>query len=153
MNEYYHAFKVGFNWWEVVAVVFAILMLIIGWTTLYVRTDGKIRRSHRLVLMAPIVFGVILTVLLGVESGKGILQFLDNSLAANDSAVWSLILWPFALLFAGALLVVALYIVGFIACFVKHFLLNYYHSALKRARRIAEKRTAEERPRANRPTA
>lgn len=97
MNEFYHAFHIGFNWWYIIipldfvaCVLFATLLY-----KLKARRNGRlrIRQNYKQVtqLIVAVPFTALNVWLMVTESGAGLIQIFDNHLAANDSGAWSII--------------------------------------------------------------
>lgn len=111
MNEYYHAFKPGFNWWYIAAPMMFVLCVLFA-TLFYQlrirRRDARLRMKQNYKQLAQLVVAVpctiIVTWMMTVESWNGFVQFFDNRLAKNDSPVWSLILAAFAIVVIMAIL-------------------------------------------------
>jgi ABC-type sugar transport system permease subunit len=98
MNEYYHAFKVGFNWWYVAVPLMFVLAVAFA-TLLYSpkvrKRDGRLRMRQNYKQITQLFVAVPATVvaiwMMVVESGAGLIQIFDNHLAPNDDGAWSLI--------------------------------------------------------------
>ena len=96
MNKYYHAFTIGFNWWEIVAPAFMIAVAIWGfnipWIGFakgeYVVKEG----SETKFKVVPGILGGITTVLFIIESYAGVIQWFDNHMDATTDGAWSVIL-------------------------------------------------------------
>ena len=97
MNEFYHSFKVGFNWWFVLAPLQAVLMIAFG--ALSVKLNKKTRKIMRrdkegkIADLLAIAMDVILMIAIFMESSAGIIQVIDNHLGPDDSPVWSLFIF------------------------------------------------------------
>lgn len=114
VSNYRGSLTLGFNSWMIILPAMIILCFFIGWK----RYDLK---SHSLEIKSNFTDGIrdvialsmsiIAGLMVMLESFWGIVQFSDNHLAGNDSAVWSL-LAPFGFGFAVAL------VMGLILIFV-----------------------------------
>lgn len=109
MNNYYHEFHIGFNWWFIIVPLMFVASILFA-TLLYSlkarRRDGRlrVRQNYKQVtqLFVAVPFTLLSVWMIASESWSGIVQIFDNRLAANDSPAWSIILA------AGA--------IGFVAC-------------------------------------
>ena len=126
-NSLYHEFSIGFNWWMVVLAVALVVMVVVGLSQVVLSKNLKLRWrfNNRLIIFISSIFSIIFTVLLFVESSAGIIQVLDNNLAANDSPAWSILLMPGAIIVAGGICFALLYFVGETAAFYREGFLRH----------------------------
>lgn len=98
MNPLYHEFTIGFNWWYVLAPALTVPAFLVGWLIPGVKRDehGKMRLRTYVKNRFAVIF--IVTPLAGVfswralvESGAGIVQYLDNGLMRYESGVYSVL--------------------------------------------------------------
>ncbi len=107
MNRYYHAFKIGFNWWEIVAPTFAVIVAVWGFNVPwigfhkgeYVVKEGSEKKFE----LVPAIFALIFTLMFIVESYAGVIQWFDNHADATTDGAWSVILCVPAMVFIGAI--------------------------------------------------
>lgn len=98
-NPYYHSFIPGFNAWYIVAVLGVILIAVVGYNMYYVHSGCMFKRyNRRFIGFMSFVFTAILMVMVVKESWRGLVQFLDNGLAYDDSPAWTMIGAPVALM-------------------------------------------------------
>lgn len=121
MNEMYHSFTIGFNWWFVVGPVMALIMALIGSLKYYL--DGiKIKRApkgfDKWLKIAAAGFDVILHVMIFEESLIGMLQWLINH--TDGDPIWSVIVAPIIMLFTFILAYCAFYTCGKLGEWAKH---------------------------------
>lgn len=88
--NYYHEFSVGFNWWYVVAPLLVIVIMMFG-TTKYKLDEESLTVLKRgggnhLLRVVVVVLDIVLHVMIIIESGAGILQFVANNLGDSDIA-------------------------------------------------------------------
>lgn len=99
MNEFYHSFSIGFNWWFVLAPFQMVLMIAFGASNAKInKKTGKIMRRDKKSVIASILailMDIILMVAVVTESSAGIIQVLNNHLGPEDDPVWSLFLFVF----------------------------------------------------------
>lgn len=142
MNAYYHAFTPGFNFWYVLAPLFAVVVATIGARVYYMDNDSKkiYRRRYNglLVCISSIVFTIVIAVMIGNESFRGIVQYFDNGLDRFESPVWSLVgagmaVAMFSTLYAGLLV-----LIGRVAAWAKHGYLVEKRAALRRQEKDKE---------------
>lgn len=101
MNSFYHAFSIGFNWWFVMLPLQVVMMVWFGascrkfnWKT------GKIMRRDKkgtIASLLALAMDIILIIAIVLESSAGIIQVIDNHLAATDDPMWSLILFALSI--------------------------------------------------------
>ena len=98
MSRYYHAFKIGFNWWMVFIPAAFVLVGVMGWFSAYLDRHGRVKSlSNDSLMFLSVLIGLGLPVLLFRESIAGIIQLFDNMLSGSDSAMWSIFFALFAL--------------------------------------------------------
>lgn len=95
MNEFYHSFSIGFNFWYLLWPFQIILMAGFGASNVKLnKENNRIMGRDRKNVVAGI-FSVLMVIILMVavisESAAGIIQVLDNHLGPDDNPVWSLI--------------------------------------------------------------
>ncbi|MBR3270180.1 hypothetical protein IKG07_02950 [Candidatus Saccharibacteria bacterium] len=99
MNEFYHEFSVGFNWWYVLLPLQCVLMIAFGASNLHLnKRNNRIMRwskSNTATNILAAIMMVILTIVMIVESASGVIQMLDNHLGPEDDPMWSLIMFTF----------------------------------------------------------
>ena len=88
--NYYHELEIGFNWWYVVAPLLVVIAILFG------RTKYKLNKETLTVLkrgggdfllrFVVVILDIVLHVLIVIESGAGILQFVANNLGDSDIA-------------------------------------------------------------------
>ena len=143
-NEFYHAFRVGFNWWMVAAGVLVILAAIIG-ARRPVNQGGRLR--HRFRKEAFNVYAFIAAsgwgVMFAVESHRGVLQFFDNAAARDDSPFYALIGAGCALLVVPFLFGLILYQIERLAYLVAFGRICEEIINLRRANKRRQKAVAE----------
>jgi hypothetical protein len=90
MNKFYHELAVGWNWWYVAVPIAAILMFLVGYQALYVRSGlARQRYNARLPCLIAGALTGVLTTLIFCESGMGILQLMLNQLEPQESPIWA----------------------------------------------------------------
>lgn len=120
MNAYYHSFEIGFNFWMVFVFVALLVMGALGaFTYKWAKPEPVRVVSDRVVKRLVAVLSVIFCILLFVESMDGIIQALDNHLDAHISAAWSIIVFPFAMIFIIVVFAALLYVVYYAASLIK----------------------------------
>ena len=124
MNEYYHAFTIGFSGWMLVVPLAALVMALIGifqYRMVGGVKNGKIRKVYNDIpykyidIFLTIIFGVLFV----VGSWRGAMQYIDNQLGPNDSPVWTLIILPFVVVIGIAVFAFVMYYIGRIAALAK----------------------------------
>lgn len=127
MNEYYHEFTPGFNWWYIIVVFFCVLEVLEAFITYRIvipRSQEKkpyLKQDYSFVLQGGTgIIGTAMFLIFAIpESWVGVLQILDNSLSANDSGVWSfLLIVPTYLLAAIAVMAIYLFVGQIASCFI-----------------------------------
>ena len=117
-NPFDHAFTPGFNWWYVMAVLGIIAIALVGWNKYYVHIECVYRRrlakhyNDKFISFVSTLITIIIMVMVYKESVSGIIQFLDNGLAADESPVYSVLGAPFVMLGLGGLYWVLLNSIG-----------------------------------------
>lgn len=138
MNEFYHAFSVGFNWWYVVLPALTVLMGLYGSTNLKLEEGSLkiLRRDKNNYLLTGVVIGadILLHWLILKESTAGILQFLMNHLSPNDDIFWALILFIIGM--TGT--TICVYVLFFQAAKFGQRLKRRYLKKLRREMRMAD---------------
>ena len=144
MNSYYHGLEVGFNFWMVFVGVMIGVMIVMG-----LKQYRRSRRQavqvfdDRLFALVAVVAAIVLAIWLIVESGDGIIQWLDNGISADAYAWQSVIGMPFMAVCAASIFAVVLYAIGWTVGLAK---LGHLHKELegwqyeqtqKEARRMA----------------
>ena len=120
MNEYYHAFTIGFNYWYILMILSIATSVMFGLKQYRLSKRGRIEKMFSN-LPYKVLTGIstaIFMVLFLRESTSGLIQLLDNGLARNESAAWSMIVFPvvyFLIVFAYAFIIY--YSGRFVACF------------------------------------
>ena len=96
-NSYYHEFTIGFNMWYVVLPFVLAFITFLGTRRYYlesetmrIKTRGKKLTTATLVAIISSVLTI--TGLMMYESFNGLVQFLTNLLAKNDSPAWAVII-------------------------------------------------------------
>ena len=121
MNSYQHEFSVGFNFWMVFIILMVGVVILLGlmqhrWHTRY-RTKQMF--GDTLFVAVAVVAGIILAVLLVIESRDGITQALDNNIPGDEYAWQSVVMMmPVALAIGGAFAAV-LYVIGRVVALMK----------------------------------
>lgn len=120
MNAYYHEFAVGFNFWMVFFIVVVILMAVLG-TKQYRRLRRQVveQFSKKKLMVVAAVLALIFGCMLVVESRDGIVQHLDNGLAANESPLISVLGAPLVVAFAVLIAWSVFYLTGLVAGLAK----------------------------------
>lgn len=104
----------NFNYWFVLLPLQVVLMVWFGascrkynW-----KTDKIMKRDKKGIITKGLAIGmdIILMVAVVLESSRGIIQVIDNSLSADDDPAWSLILFALA--------------IGLFACFMYYAFLG-----------------------------
>ena len=133
MNEFYHSFSIGFNYWYLLGPFQVILMVCLGASNakLNKETNRIMTRDKKRVISG--VFAVFMTIILMVaiisESSAGIIQVFDNHLGPEDDPIWSL----FFFIVCMSILAVILYFIFYEAAILgKHFKIQ----RLRRIRRM-----------------
>ena len=132
-NAYYHNFTIGFNWWMVVAVVLVGLAIFVG-IKMYKAIDGRrIRKvfNDKLFVLISAVSGVVMMLMLFIESWDGILQYLLNSLRFNESPALAVICAVMAIFFASFFFALIIYLVLLVSGWARF---GYLHDKMKKAR-------------------
>lgn len=97
MNEFYHEFSIGFNYWFVLLPFQVVLMIAFGASNAKLnKKANKIMRRDKKGMIASalsVAMDIILMVAVVMESSAGIIQVLDNHLSQEDDPMWSLILF------------------------------------------------------------
>lgn len=148
MNEFYHDFVVGFNWWYVMLPLAMFLMVIIGMSRFALnRKTLKIMRKREnrffLTLMAG-ALDLMLCALILKESFVGLLQVIANNLGDSDIA-WIPVLAALAILAMVFVCYYALYACGRLGMKIAYRYLKALRSELitmnelKMARSVAKK--------------
>lgn len=121
MNQYYHEFVLGWNWWMLEAFIMVVFMVFLGIKQYYMTSDLKIRGRYneKLFALVATVGAIIFGLMVFFESADGVIQYFDNHLSAGESAVWSLIFAPFAIIFASLLFFLALYGIAVLASWAR----------------------------------
>ncbi len=145
MNIYYHEFtpNLWHHFYPYVAIAFFIVMAMVGsrqhqliWSRKRERYVIRQRYGESRLNGLSIVFAVILTTIITIESYDGILQSLDNRLGRYESGVWSLVMMPFFCLILTLACWFVLYWSGFIFSAVRFRLLTLRKEDL--ARKLAK---------------
>lgn len=110
MNEFYHSFVAGFNSWYIVAPAMIVAMVLLGMTSF--RLDLKTLEmdrtdNERLTKIMSAFMSLLLFVLIIVESGRGIIQWLINHM---DNAAYLIFVIPVSLLVAFSAFAYILYL-------------------------------------------
>ncbi len=102
------------NNWPKVMMIAVLTMIIIGQNQYVMTSSQRIRRRYneRFIMLFSIVFSAISSIMILVESGNGIIQMFDDTLAVTDSPAWSVILTPWVVMFVGMIFCVMLYSIG-----------------------------------------
>ena len=121
---YYYGTEITFNCWMVVAPVGLILVILLGlrqydwWQGNIAKVFGNAWYERFAVAMS-----IIIMLMLMVESGDGIIQYLDNQMAAGGYSAayaWqSVFEMPFVAMMLAAIYGAVLYLVGRLAGLVK----------------------------------
>lgn len=115
----------GFNSWVILIAVAVVAMALLGFLqyALVRKTGGRyvIKKQFNDIIIksANIALTVIFIILLTNDSWRGIIQMLDNHLAATDSPVWSIILFPIVVFAIAGLFAAICHIVEKIASLAK----------------------------------
>ena len=140
MNAYYHEFSVGFNWWMVAMILFAVIAIVFGIGQTYLKRvvrEQKIiwklryRYNDLLFMLLGVVAAIVITIMLFVESFDGVIQSFDNSLGRYESPVWSLILAPGAIVFVGAVFGCLIDLLAIVASKTKVAVQKFYWKYLR----------------------
>lgn len=94
MNMYYHNFVPGFNLWYVLAPGFIVLMAVLAAKNVYASSVTHYASQYytnALFKIIAAICSIIISVLITIESGFGLVQLFDNMLTASDSGVWSIL--------------------------------------------------------------
>lgn len=101
MNEFYHEFSIGFNYWFLLLPFQVILMIFFGASNakLNKKTNKIMQRDKKGVITSffTVAMDAILMAAVVAESSAGIIQVMDNHLGPEDSPVWSLVLFVFSI--------------------------------------------------------
>jgi len=100
MNEFYHAFRLSFNWWFVVAPLNGLMMVFLG-SMRYVLNEKTMKILRRgngfdvLVKIVATVLDIALIVMIFQESILGLFQWLVNHV--DGDPIWAIIVLPLVL--------------------------------------------------------
>lgn len=112
MNNFYHEFVVGFNFWYVALPLLLFLAAFLGTRRYYLESGGirikkRGKRLSKIDFITVVLSDMVVTILVVIESSSGVIQFFTNMLAKDDSATWALIV-------AGGVLIIGVPYVVFI---------------------------------------
>jgi len=148
MNEFYHGFKVGFNWWFVVAPLMALMMVFLG-STRYVLNEKTMQIMRRgkgfdvLVKIVATVLDIALIVMIFKESILGLFQWLVNHV--DGDPIWAIVVLPLVLMAAYVAFYCAFYTLAKIGEWTVHgYLLDIKRELILRAERDAKKQYRRE---------
>lgn len=142
MNELFHAFRPGFNWWYILTPAMLVFSGLIGLRIphVYTKRNGLtgIYQSPSVGNLVSVLFSILWCALLFIESGSGIMQTAFNFLRWNDNVFWAYCAVAFGML----LLAILMYVVCFFCYGVgqnikKNYLVRKYH-LIKRQEEPAE---------------
>lgn len=146
MNNYYHSFSVGFNWYFVVGPLMALLMGAVG-TMKYSLDHETMRigkRSKSFDALLKILAGLldaIFTAMVFHESITGFVQWLVNHV--DGDPVWALFLAPMGFVAVALIAYYLLYMSGKIGGWAYHGYLIELRQELKRKERVKRLRDFE----------
>lgn len=144
MNEFYHAFKISFNWWFVVAPILVLATGVFGITkykldrkSLKILTRGG---GDFLLNVVATSLDALIHFLILRESGAGLVQLVANHLGDSDIA-WMPIVASMALLGSALTFYIVLFGAGRIGEWARYGYLAKERAKIKKAR---EAKKAEE---------
>lgn len=113
MNNFYHSFSIGFNFWFILLPIQVAIMVAFGISNVRMNEmTGKVQSRDQLGTVTSalsIVMTIITLIVIACESSRGIIQFLDNQLAPGDDPLWSIV---FYVLTIGTLAILLFYLFG-----------------------------------------
>lgn len=121
---YYYGTEITFNYWMVVAPVGLALVILLGLKQ-YDWWQGNIVRVFENIWYErfAVVVSIVILIMLMVESGDGIIQYLDNRMAASGYSAayaWqSVLAMPFVAMIPASIYGAMLYFVGRLAGLAK----------------------------------
>lgn len=96
MNQFYHNFVPGFNFWYITIPVMVVMMYFFGmkkYKMCRTRKGRRIVKVKKVYYQAlSVIVALILTIEVAVESGTGLFQFFCNHLTKEDDPFWAFML-------------------------------------------------------------
>lgn len=97
MNEFFHEFSISWNWWFYIGAVIIVKMLWLGFNNLEYKKGTFVTENNKLWKKA-IWPAIVITPMMIIESGTGLLQHLLNGLGTYEWPGYAYFGWGICIL-------------------------------------------------------